>query len=454
MNWSAIQHIFFLGIGGIGMSALARYFHAKGIRVSGYDKTPSSHTDRLKAEGIAVCFDDQPSFLPQDVDLVVYTPAIPQNSPGFIYFSQSGIQMMKRAEVLGCITLGQQAICVAGSHGKTTVSAMIAHILTHSNYGCSAFLGGISINYQSNYLTHPGKTVVVEADEFDRSFHRLSPDIAVITSVDTDHLDVYGTKEQIDEAFLTFTQKINPEGLLVIKEGQSIQDKLPVIDKVFYHFSDPGADLYCSKYWVVDGGTLFHVSYFNTFYGPFRLNIGGLHNVENALAAIAVALELKIPVEKIQKAIASFCGIKRRFEVVLRTDNVVFIDDYAHHPEELRALLNGVRALYPGRKITIAFQPHLFSRTRDLAIEFAQSLDLADEVLLLDIYPARELPMPGVTSALIYDAMQQAKKIQVSRDTLVDTLRQLSQPEIFVTAGAGDIDTCIPAIKNYLESRG
>ena len=451
MNWEKVKQIFFIGIGGIGMSALARYFHAKGIQVSGYDRTATSLTDTLQSEGIPVMFEDIPTLMPSQPDLVVFTPAIPSGHQGMIYYQSAGIPLMKRSEVLGFITSGQFAICVAGSHGKTTVSAMITHVLTDSGFGCSAFLGGISLNYQSNYLTHSGHTVVVEADEYDRSFHRLVPDIAVITSVDTDHLDVYGTKEQIDEAFLTFTQKIHPEGVLVIKEGQSIQERLPVMDKVFYHFNSTTADLYCSKFWVVDGGTVFYVRYFGKEYGPFRLNQGGLHNVENALAAIAVGLELKIDISLIQRAISTFLGIKRRFEFVVKTNRFVFIDDYAHHPEELRAFLQGVKALYPNRKITIAFQPHLFTRTRDLAEGFASALDMADEVLLLDIYPARELPIEGVTAALIFDNIQHAKKIQVSREHLVDTIQTLPLPDVFLTAGAGDIDSCIPQLKSYFE---
>jgi UDP-N-acetylmuramate--alanine ligase len=448
----SIKRLFFLGIGGIGMSALARYFKSQGAEVSGYDKTPTHLTEELESEGIHVMFEDDVEKMPKELDLVVYTPAIPRDHKGFNFYKDNGYELRKRSEVLGIISADKFTIAVAGSHGKTTVSSMIAHILTESGFGCSAFLGGIAVNYNSNFLLGQGDVVVIEADEFDRSFHRLSPDMAVISAVDTDHLDIYGSKEAIDEAFLEFANKISEEGFLVIKNGQTINDRLPVLDKAFYSLHDTDADVYCSKYWVVDGGYLFNVSYYGTELKGFRLNIGGFHNIENAIAAITIALELKITEENIRKAITSFKGIRRRFEKILDNGKVVFIDDYAHHPEEIRVFLESVREIYPKQKITAIFQPHLFSRTKDLAEGFAKSLSLADEVILLDIYPARELPMEGVTSELIYDQLTSNEKLLIKKEQLLDTIKSKKDIEVLVTIGAGDIDKYVSGIKEILSN--
>ena len=449
----SIKRLFFLGIGGIGMSALARYFKSQGAEVSGYDKTPTHLTEELENEGIHVMFEDDVNKMPKELDLVVYTPAIPKGHKGFNFYKDNGYEFRKRSEVLGIISADKFTIAVAGSHGKTTVSAMIAHILTESGFGCSAFLGGIAVNYNSNFLLGPGDTVVIEADEFDRSFHRLSPDMAVITAVDTDHLDIYGSKEAIDEAFIEFANKISEEGFLVVKNGQTINDRLPVLDKAFYSLHDTDADVYCSKYWVVDGGYLFNISYYGTELKGFRLNIGGFHNIENAIAAITIALELKITEENIRKAITSFKGIRRRFEKLLDNGRVVFIDDYAHHPEEIRVFLESVKEIYPKQKITAVFQPHLFSRTKDLAEGFAKSLSLVDEVVLLDIYPARELPMEGVTSGLIYDQLTCHEKLLISKEQLLDTIKGKKDIEVLVTIGAGDIDKYVAGIKEILSNK-
>ena len=446
----SIKRLFFLGIGGFGMSALARYFKSQGAEVSGYDKTKTHLTDELESEGIHVMFDDDVEKMPKELDMVVYTPAIPKDHKGFNFYKDNGFELRKRSEVLGIISADKFTIAVAGSHGKTTVSSMIAHILTESGFGCSAFLGGIAVNYSSNFLLGPGDVVVIEADEFDRSFHRLSPDMAVITAVDTDHLDIYGSKEAIDEAFLEFANKISDDGFLVMKNGQTINDSLPVLDKAFYSLHDTDADVFCSKYWVTDGGYLFNASYFGTELKSFRLNIGGFHNIENAIAAIAIALELKITEENIRKAVASFKGIRRRFEKVLDNGKVVFIDDYAHHPEEIRVFLESVKEIYPKQKITAIFQPHLFSRTKDLAEGFAKSLSLVDEVILLDIYPARELPMEGVTSALIYDQLTCDEKLLINKEQLLDTIKAKKDIEVLVTIGAGDIDKYVEGIKEIL----
>ena len=438
-----------MGIGGIGMSALARYFKSLGAEVGGYDKTQTALTDLLVKEGINVTFEDNVDALPKELDMVIYTPAIPKDHKGFNFYKDNNYNLKKRSEVLGIISADNFSICVAGSHGKTTVSAMIAHILTHSGFGCSAFLGGIATNYNSNYIKHNNDVVVIEADEFDRSFHRLAPDMAVVTAVDTDHLDIYGTKEKIEEAFIEFTEKVAEDGFLVIKQGLDIEAKLPTLDKAFYSLSDTAADVYCSKYWVVDGGYVFNIKYYDKEFIAFRINIGGFHNIENAIAAFTIAKELKISNEHIKAALASFSGIKRRFETIVKNDKVVFIDDYAHHPEEIRVFLQSMREMYPDKKITAIFQPHLFSRTKDLATEFAEQLGIADEVILLDIYPARELPMEGVTSALIYDKLKSKSKLSIKKDELLDTLKD-KKLEVIVTIGAGDIDKLIQPIKELL----
>ena len=448
-----IKKVYLLGIGGIGMSALARYFKWLGADVGGYDKTATHLTEELQKEGINITFEDNLDLIPKDAELVIYTPAIPKDHKGFNYYRDNGYELHKRSEILGLISAEKFTIAVAGSHGKTTVSSMIAHILTQSGFGCSAFLGGIALNYNSNFLPGNNDVVVVEADEFDRSFHRLSPDMAVITAVDTDHLDIYGSKEAIDEAFIEFANHISDEGFLVIKAGQSIEDKLPVLDKAFYSLNDTGADVYCSKYWVVDGGYLFNVSYFGQELKSFRLNMGGFHNVENAIAALSIAKELKITDENIKEALASFKGIRRRFEFVYQAENVVFIDDYAHHPEEIRVFLESVKELYPNKKITAIFQPHLFTRTRDLAPEFAKALSTADEVILLDIYPARELPIEGVTSALIMDKLTSKQKLLLKKEELPEAIRNKKDIEVLVTIGAGDIDKYVKELKEILESR-
>jgi UDP-N-acetylmuramate--alanine ligase len=449
MNLKEIKKIYFLGIGGIGMSALARYFKSLGAEVGGYDKTQTVLTDQLVAEGINVTFEDNVEALPKELDMVVYTPAIPKDHKGFNFYKDNNYNLKKRSEVLGIISADNFSICVAGSHGKTTVSAMIAHILTHSGFGCSAFLGGIATNYNSNYIKHNNDVVVIEADEFDRSFHRLAPDMAVVTAVDTDHLDIYGTKEKIEEAFIEFTEKVAEDGFLVIKQGLDIEDRLPTLDKAFYSLSDTAADVYCSKYWVVDGGYVFNIKYYDKELIAFRINIGGFHNIENAIAAFTIAKELKISNEHIKAALASFTGIKRRFETIVKNDKITFIDDYAHHPEEIRVFLQSVREMYPDKKITAIFQPHLFSRTKDLADGFAEQLSIADEVILLDIYPARELPVEGVTSALIYDKLKSKSKLNIKKEDLVATLKGKNL-EVVVTIGAGDIDKLVQPIKELL----
>ena len=449
MNLKDLKKVYFLGIGGIGMSALARYFKSLGAEVSGYDKTSTALTDQLVSEGINVTFEDNVDYLPKELDMVIYTPAIPKDHKGYNYYKDNNYNLKKRSEILGLISADKFSICIAGSHGKTTVSAMIAHILTQSGFGCSAFLGGIATNYNSNYIQHDNDVVVIEADEFDRSFHRLAPDMAVITAIDTDHLDIYGTKEKVEDAFVEFSEKIAEDGFLVIKQGTGIEDRLPTLDKAFYSLMDTSADVHCSKYWVVEGGYVFTIKYYDKEFVGFRLNIGGFHNIENAIAAFTIAKELKISNDHIKSALASFKGIKRRFEMIVNTDNVVYIDDYAHHPEEIRVFLESVRELYPNKKITAIFQPHLFSRTKDLAVGFAEQLSIADEVILLDIYPARELPMEGVTSDLIFSKLTSKEKSNIKKEELLSLLKD-KKLEVVVTIGAGDIDKLVNPIKELL----
>jgi UDP-N-acetylmuramate--alanine ligase len=449
MNLKDIKKVYFIGIGGIGMSALARYFKSLGAEVSGYDKTSTALTDQLTGEGIKVSFEDNIDALPRALDMVIYTPAIPKDHKGFNFYKDNKYNLKKRSEILGIISADKFSICVAGSHGKTTVSAMIAHILTHSGFGCSAFLGGIATNYNSNYIQHDNDIVVIEADEFDRSFHHLAPDMAVITAIDTDHLDIYGSKEKIEDAFIEFTEKIAEDGFLVMKQGTGIDDRLPTLDKAFYSLMDTSADVYCSKYWVVEGGYVFTIKYYDKEFVGFRLNIGGFHNIENAIAAFTIAKELKISNEHIKAALASFTGIKRRFEMIVNTDKIVYIDDYAHHPEEIRVFLESVRELYPDKKITAIFQPHLFSRTKDLATGFAEQLSIADEVILLDIYPAREEPMDGVTSDLIFSKLTSKEKLNIKKEELLSILKN-KKLEVVVTIGAGDIDKLVQPIKEML----
>lgn len=427
------------------MSAIARYFKHLGMVVVGYDKTSSNLTEALEKEGIQVFFEDRLDMIVREFDLVVYTPAIPANSVLLNHYKSNHSMMMKRSEVLGLITKNAFTIAVAGSHGKTTVCSMIAHVLKDSGYDCTAFLGGISKNFNSNYIGGNNNVVIVEADEYDRSFHRLNPNIAVITSVDSDHLDIYGSLEKIEEAFIEFTNKVDEDGIVFVQGQVKIIDR--IVRKVKTYSARTGADLMIDTLKSVGGNSVFTT---NKTSVEFTLYIGGKHNVENALAAISVAMELGISEDKIAKAIASFRGIKRRFEKHIETADMVYIDDYAHHPEELNALIDGVKGLYPGRKITLIFQPHLFSRTQDLAVEFGKALTQVDRVFLLDIYPARELPIAGVTSDLILQNIAHDQKKIIKREDIASELKQVDV-DVLLTVGAGDIDRSVELIKNYYQ---
>ena len=443
-----ISKAYFVGIGGIGMSALARFLHARGVKVSGYDRVSTELTTMLEQEGIAIQYDDESTGLDTTYDVVVYTPAIPKENNILAYFISNKYNVIKRSDLLQLVSRDTFNICIAGTHGKTTVSTMVAHILRHSGYGCNAFLGGISSNYHTNFWSNPRAVCVIEADEYDKSFLKLIPDIIGITSMDPDHLDIYGTATQMEDSFISFTQKLKPTGLLITKKGLSREADFSKNQHSTYHLNNINADVYATDLAIVKGAYSFNVVGNGWQIENMRLNMGGMHNVENSLLAIAIAKHLDIENEKIISAIADFKGVKRRFEYIVRTEKHLYIDDYAHHPEELRALINGVRNLHPEKKLTIIFQPHLYSRTNDLADGFAESLDLADEIWLLPIYPARELPMPGVESNIISAKMKKVP-IHVDRTELISKIKR-DQPELIITAGAGDIDKLIEPIKEIL----
>jgi UDP-N-acetylmuramate--alanine ligase len=444
-----IKKIYFIGIGGIGMSAIARYFKQKGCEVSGYDRTQTALTSQLEASGISIHYEDNIELIPKDADAVVYTPAIPANHAELLYYQVNGYQVVKRSDVLRWITEASFNICIAGTHGKTTISTMVAHILRHSGYGCNAFLGGISTNYQSNFWSSDNNVVVVEADEYDRSFLKLVPDIAIITAMDADHLDIYGTEKEVEDSFIQFSNKIKPNGVLISKYGLKRKRELNATKQFTYSLDNENASVFAKNIKVENGHYIYDVKANGWELSDIQLNMGGLHNIENSIAAIAVAKLLKVTPEKIKAAVNGFKGVKRRFEYWLNNENHVLIDDYAHHPEELRALITGVRSLYGKEKITIVFQPHLFSRTRDFAKEFAASLDLADEVILLPIYPAREMPIGGITSEVILQKMKLNNKNILSKEALMLWIQQ-NNPKIVVMAGAGDIDTILNRVKEIL----
>jgi UDP-N-acetylmuramate--alanine ligase len=444
-----IKNIYFIGIGGIGMSALARYFVAKGCVVNGYDKTKTILTEALSELGIDIHYEDNIDLIDKNASVVVYTPAIPESHSELAYYRANGYEVVKRSDVLGWITEGTVNICVAGTHGKTTVSTMIAHLLRDSGYGCTAFLGGIAANYNTNFWSSDNNVVVVEADEYDRSFLKLHPSVAVITSMDADHLDIYKTAEAFEDAFVSFSEKVKAGGLLLAKKGLAREASFDTSKLVTYSLNGTGASIFAKDITVVNGAYCF------TAVGPswqieeLVLNMGGLHNIENALVATSVAVHLGIDPEKIKIALANFAGVKRRFEYLVKTSEQVLIDDYAHHPAELAALISGVRSLYSNQKLTLVFQPHLFSRTQDLCDGFADSLSAADEVVLLPIYPARELPIPGVTSEMIAHKMTNKNVVLLEKEAVSDWVKK-QQPKLLVMAGAGDIDVLIRNIKNDL----
>lgn len=444
---------YFIGIGGIGMSAIARYFHTQGFAVAGYDKTPSPLTRALEQEGIAVHYDDDPGAIPQDTEhtFVIYTPAIPDDLAELQYVRSHGYTVCKRSRALGEIARGKTCLAVAGTHGKTTTSTLLAHLLTQAGTGCNAFLGGISRNYDSNLLLSPEPVLVAEADEFDRSFLQLFPHRAVITSTDADHLDIYDDHAHVVEAFGRFAAQIDADGTLVAKLGIDIPLGACRAQVLRYSYDTP-CDYYASDIVPLPEGRFdFTLNHPGGRIAHCTVGIPGWVNVENAVAAAAIALQQGVDPGRLRDALASFRGVARRFDIRIKTPSIAYVDDYAHHPNELRASISSLRNVFPGRKICGIFQPHLFTRTRDFADDFADALSGLDSLILLPVYPAREEPIPGVTSQLIYDRVTLADKVLVGKERLMDTLK--ARPiDCLVTFGAGDIDRFIQPIETWIRT--
>ncbi|MBM3448438.1 MAG: UDP-N-acetylmuramate--L-alanine ligase [Bacteroidetes bacterium] len=456
-RWKQFEVMYFLGVGGIGMSALARYFHQRGVHVLGYDKTPTALTTELELEGIVITYDDSvlsiPELLhvtPKEKVLIVRTPAVPSTSNQWNYFIEKEYLIWKRSELLGYITEFDRTIAIGGTHGKTTTSSIVAHLLHHS-VGCNAFLGGIANNFKSNVVLSQSDITVVEADEFDRSFLTLSPTITVLTSLDADHLDIYGHADSVREGFLLFLGKTKSTGHVVVKKELQIENEIQTEAKVWTYSAKENADFYASDIRIFNGK--FNFNLHTPFGHLIGLNSGlpGRHNVENAVAAIAATLLSGMKLESVAELVESYTGVLRRFDMRYKSEETVYIDDYAHHPTELNAAIQAARELNPNRKITVIFQPHLFSRTRDFADEFADSLAQADELILLPIYPARELPIPGIDSQWLFDKIKLEDKKLVDKDAIFTYLNRESL-QVLMTLGAGDIDTLVTPISNWLES--
>ncbi|MDR2921682.1 MAG: UDP-N-acetylmuramate--L-alanine ligase [Tannerella sp.] len=459
MNLQHIQSVYFIGAGGIGMSALVRYFLSKGMNVAGYDRTKSPLTEQLIKEGAVVHYTDDvclisESFKNKTNTLVVYTPAVPADHSELAYFRTEGFDILKRSQVLGMITKSSLGICIAGTHGKTTTSSIAAHLFKQSSVDCNAFLGGILKNYKSNLLlSDHSDFVVIEADEYDRSFHQLTPYMAVITSADPDHLDIYGTPEAYRESFEVFTSLIRPDGVLVMKYGINISPRLQPGGKLYtYSAENEKADFYAKNIRISNGEIRFDFVGPSVLIADIQLGVPIKVNIENSIAAIALACLNGVKPHEIKDAMKSFAGPERRFDFHLKKDNIVLIDDYAHHPEELKNSILSVKELYPGRKVTGIFQPHLYSRTRDFAAEFAASLSSLDELILLDIYPAREEPIPGVSSAIILDRVTIQNKKLCTKEQLPELIRDGSY-DIVLMLGAGDIDRLVEPVKRILEDK-
>jgi len=448
-----MKNVYFIGIGGIGMSALARYFKFKGMNVIGYDRTPSDLTAQLQKEGILVHYEDRPDLIPTDREdtLVVYTPAIPEDLQELVYAREAGYAVIKRSRTLGEITRDQRCLAVAGTHGKTTTSTLTAHIFTECGEGCSAFLGGISRNYGTNLLMSERDTVVVEADEFDRSFLQLHPEIAVITAVDPDHLDIYGDYAHVVEAFKAFAAQVKKT--VIAKKGTPITPEDTPAQLLTYHYTDPSADFHAENAHP-DARGHFHydLRHPGGVLSGIRVGAPGWVNAENSIAAAAVALTYGLDPEAVKAAIGTFEGVKRRLEVHLNTEKVAYIDDYAHHPAELSCAISSIRDIFPGRKVTAIFQPHLYTRTRDFAPEFAEALSAVDRLILLPIYPAREEPIPGVTSEMILREVTAPEKVLVEKEKLLEVLEK-EKVDVLVTFGAGNIDRFVEPITELLKKR-
>ena len=450
---SEYSKIYFIGIGGIGMSAIARYYKTKGYPVAGYDRTPSDLTRELENEGISVHYNDDPDYIPKDVasTLVVYTPAVPENLGEMVYVREHGYTLVKRSRMLGELSSGQTCLAVAGTHGKTTTSTMIAHIITEAGPGCSAFLGGISKNYDTNLLVSQERIFVAEADEYDRSFLQLHPVAAVIAAMDPDHLDIYGTPEEYRKAFKIFASQVTKT--LLVKKGLDITKEDTKAEILTYSYNDPEAD-----FRAVDptpdelGHYIFDLVYPGGVLKDVRCGIPGWVNVENSVAAGAICILQGINPESVKKAIGTFAGVKRRLDVHVASPALTYIDDYAHHPMELSSAISSIKRMYPGRKLTAIFQPHLYSRTRDFAGEFAEALSAVDKLILLDIYPAREEPIPGVTSEIIFDKVTAREKVLLKKEELMEYIKD--EPlDVLATFGAGNIDRFIGPLTELLEKR-
>ena len=459
MTSEQIQSVYFLGAGGIGMSALVRYYLHKKKKVAGYDRTETALTRQLRGEGADIHYDDSIENIPNyclnnQTTLVVLTPAVPENHSELCFFRKNGFVIIKRAQILSEIANESKCICIAGTHGKTTTSSMTAHLFKQSTLDCNAFLGGILKNYDSNLLlSENGEFTVVEADEYDRSFHWLKPYMAIITSCDPDHLDIYQTPEAYYESFEKFTSLIRPNGSLIMKKGLKITPQVGNDVKIYtYSTENTESDFYAENIRIENGEIIFNFVTPNEKLADIQLGVPIRINIENSIAAMASAWLNGITEDEIRKAVASFQGVERRFDFKLKTDKIVLIDDYAHHPDELRACISSVKELYPNRKITGIFQPHLYSRTRDFAPEFAESLSLLDEVVLTDIYPARELPIPGVGSEIIFDKITTSEKFILSKNELLSFVAKHSF-DVLLIMGAGDIDKFVQPVKEILESK-
>ncbi|MBR4138090.1 MAG: UDP-N-acetylmuramate--L-alanine ligase [Bacteroidales bacterium] len=453
--------LYFLGIGGIGMSALARYFKAKGYEVAGYDKTPSPLTRRLEEEGISIHYVDDPSLIPENIDFVVLTPAIPANSLELNYLKSRGVKILKRAEVLGMLSEQHKALAIAGTHGKTTTTALVTHILMTAGKKLSAFIGGIARNIDSNVVIGEERDdlVVMEADEFDHSFLKLSPYVSIVTSIDADHLDIYGDYQHLVESFNEFVNKTADDGLVIYHSNLPIKT-----NKKHITYGLENADVIAQHLCVINGETCFDLTVqadrtleenkilrFLRNLREIKMSLYGLHNVQNALAAIIMCSYIGVPEDAIREGLATFKGVQRRFDIRVKDAHHIYVDDYAHHPEEIKAALTAARHAYPGKELTVVFQPHLFTRTRDFMDGFAESLSLADRVILLDIYPARELPIPGVTSAALLEKITTKDKMLCSKEELLNKIKDIN-PELIMTVGAGDIDRFVPQIEKMFEN--
>jgi len=447
MNLNNIHSVYFIGIGGIGMSALARYFHANGKYVGGYDKTKTEITDELEILGISIHFNDsikeiEKRFLDTTTTLVVYTPAVPSNHGELIYFRNNGFEVLKRSKILGLITDNTFCMAIAGTHGKTTTTSILGHLLCECNVEVTAFLGGISENYNSNLILKGSKVSVVEADEFDRSFLTLSPDIACITSMDSDHLDIYGEANALKDSFIAFSKNLKPNGKLFVRNG------LPI--KAITYGIEDDSDYSIQNIKIQNGTYVFDVKTPDNIIKNIQFNLPGRHNLSNALIALAMAVEYGCPHKQLVRALASYKGVKRRFTYHIKTESLVYIDDYAHHPQEINAVYQALKEMYPNKKILAIFQPHLYSRTRDFVDDFAESLSQFDEILLLDIYPARELPIAGITSKWLLDKINNNNKQLISKSEIVSKIKK-SNAKVILTIGAGDIGEEVKQIKQALK---